>query len=199
MTKHLREPLHGTRFLMAETAFNRLPTAQAEIAVMGRSNVGKSSLLCALTNNWKLARVSKTPGATRGINVYEVRTEKWLVDLPGYGYAVGPKRERDYWLEMIGSYLSQRPALKRVYVLIDAEVGVGVMDLKTVNWLDEKKIPFRLVATKTDKIGRQHHAAQRARIATAIGTEPNDIFWVTSKEGYGLEALQKDIQIMLGL
>jgi GTP-binding protein len=195
----MKEPLHGARFLMAETAHERLPASQGEVAVLGRSNVGKSSLLCALTNNWKLARVSKTPGATRGIHIYEVRPEKWLVDLPGYGYAVGAPREKNYWMEMISRYVTERPSLKRVYVLVDAQVGVSTSDAELVGWLIQNKVPFRLVGTKTDKIGRQHHAAQRAKMADALGTYPEEVFWVTAKEGYGLPALEKDIVLMLAL
>lgn len=189
----MREPLHAAKFLLAETAHERLPMSETEVAFVGRSNVGKSSLLCALTNNWKLARVSKTPGATRGINVYEVRPGRWLVDLPGYGYAVGPKRAHDYWPEMIGKYLSERAMMKRVYVLLDAEVGATPNDVALVKWLGEQKIPFRLVGTKTDRVGRHKHATHREKIAKTLGVKPLDVHWVTAKDGYGVATLQQDV------
>ncbi len=189
----MKEPLHGARFLMAETAHERLPTSKTEVAFVGRSNSGKSSLLCAITNNWKLARVSKTPGATRAINVYEVKPERWIVDLPGYGYAVGAARERNYWPEMIGRYLGERPTLKRVYVLVDSEVGAGKIDESLVHWLNEQQVPYRIVGTKTDKIGRQKHAAQRTKIAGDLGQDPKEIHWVTAKKDFGITALQQDI------
>lgn len=194
----MKEILHGARFLMAETAQSRLPDAQAEVSFVGRSNVGKSALLCALTNNWKLARVSKTPGATRAINVYEVRPGRWLVDLPGYGYAVGPARARNYWPEMISSYLAERPTMKRVYVLIDAEVGASAMDVELIGWLNEKQISYQLVGTKIDKIGRQKHATQRARIGAALGCDAGDMLWVSAKEGQGLSDVRHDILAKLG-
>jgi GTP-binding protein len=189
----MKEPLHGARFLLAETAHERLPVSETEVSFVGRSNVGKSSLICGLTNNWKLARVSKTPGATRAINVYEVKPNRWLVDLPGYGYAVGSVRARHYWPEMIGRYLTERSVMKRVYVLIDAEIGAGPIDTELVGWIKDKGIPFRLVATKADKIGRQKHATQRERIAKNLGVEPVDILFVSTKNNQGMMALQKDV------
>ena len=194
-----KEPLHNARFLMAETAHERLPVSEAEVAFVGRSNVGKSSLLNALANNWTLARVSKTPGATRGINVYEVRPGKWLVDLPGYGYAVGPARERDYWPEMIGKYLSERSMMKCVYVLIDGEIGAGPIDVSLTRWLADNDVPYRLVGTKTDRLGRHKHATQRASIAAKLGGTPEEIFWLTAKDGFGVTGLQQDVIKQLGL
>ncbi len=195
----MKEPLHGARFLMAETAHDRLPVGDAEVAFIGRSNVGKSSLLCAITNNWKLARVSKTPGATRAINVFEVKPGRWIVDLPGYGYAVGPKRARDYWPEMIGRYLTERAVMKRVYVLVDTEIGAGKIDTELVKWLIEKHVPYKIVATKADKLGRQHHGTQRERIATALGGVPSDVLLVSTQTKQNIDLLKKDVVAELGL
>lgn len=195
----MKEPLHGTRFLMAETAHERLPVSQAEVAFVGRSNAGKSSLLCALTNNWKLARVSKTPGATRAIHIYEAKPGLWLVDLPGYGYAVGSARERNYWPEMIGRYLGERATLKRVYVLVDSEVGAGPLDRSLVDWLTERGVPFRVVGTKTDKIGRQKHQSQKQKIIADLGLDSDGIHWVTAKKDFGITALQNEVIQELGL
>ena len=191
--------LRGARFLMAETAHDRLPQSEAEVAFVGRSNVGKSSLLCAVTQNAKLARVSKTPGLTRAINIFETKPGRWLVDLPGYGYAVGPAKERNYWPEMIGRYLSERAAMKCAYVLIDAEVMATRLDTTLVGWLKQRNVPYKIVATKTDKFGRDKHGKHRRLIATALGASETDLFWVSAKEGFGLEDLQRDIARELGL
>ena len=195
----MKEPLHGAKFLMSETAHERLPMSEAEVAFVGRSNVGKSSLLNALTNNWKLARVSKTPGATRGINIYEVRPGRWLVDLPGYGYAVGRERERGYWPEMISRYLAERAMMKRVYVLLDAEVGATQNDVELVTWLKDKKIPYALVGTKTDRVGRHKHATHREKIAKALGADPKSVLWLTAKDGFGVASLQQAVIKELGI
>ena len=192
--------LRNAKFLLAETAHDRLPmTSESEVAFVGRSNVGKSSLICALTMNSKLARVSKTPGLTRAINVFEAKPGKWIVDLPGYGYAVGPKRAINYWPEMIGRYLSERAMMKRVYVLIDSDVGATKLDVGLVEWLNEKKVPYKIVGTKTDRVGRDKHATHRQKIATALGVLPADMLWVSSKEGFGVQALQTDVVAELGL
>jgi GTP-binding protein len=195
----MNDALHAAKFLMAETAHDRLPMSEVEVSFVGRSNVGKSSLICAVTQNNKLARVSKTPGLTRAINVFETKPGRWVVDLPGYGYAVGPIKERNYWPEMIGRYLSERAMMKCVYVLIDSEVGATKLDIGLIEWLNEKKVPYKIVATKTDKFGRDKHAKHRQAIGVALGVAPADIFWVSSKEGYGIQDLQRDVARILGL
>jgi ribosome biogenesis GTP-binding protein YsxC/EngB len=121
----MKEPLRQTKFLIAETDPMRVYPAQAEVALVGRSNVGKSSTLCALCDNKTLARVSKMPGRTRGINVFEAVKGRWIVDLPGYGFAMGPQKEREYWPKMIGNYLSGRKSMALVLVLVDGELGIG--------------------------------------------------------------------------
>ena len=195
----MKEPLHGARFLLAETAHERLPVPEREVAFIGRSNVGKSSLICALTDNWKLARVSKTPGQTRAINVYEARRDRWMVDLPGYGYAVGPARQRHYWPEMIGRYLSERATLARVYVVLDAETGPGDIDLSMLSWLAEKNIPHRAVGAKTDKVGGSRLGHRRAQIAAEIGRPAEELFFLSAKSGLGVPALRQDVIAALGL
>src|SRR5471032_3263828 len=101
----MKQDLHGTHYLLTETDPRLLAPASAEVAFVGRSNSGKSSVLNAICNQTKLARVSQTPGRTRTINVYETGHHAWLVDLPGYGYATGPASSREGWREMIEGYL----------------------------------------------------------------------------------------------
>ena len=108
------------QFLKSVDAPQKLDDSQAEVAFVGRSNVGKSSLLNAICGNRKIARFSKTPGRTRSINIFSVINDKWIVDLPGYGFAASvSKKERNGWQRMIELYLSGRPMLKAVFVLVD--------------------------------------------------------------------------------
>ena len=114
------------RFLTSASRLQQLGEREVELAVVGRSNVGKSSLINALAHRKKLAKTSKTPGATQLINVYEFGREdsgQWLVDLPGYGFAKAPKRELERWRKMIEEYLTESPTLGAVLVLIDGAVG----------------------------------------------------------------------------
>src|SRR4051794_18353285 len=123
-------------YLLTEVDPARVPLCVAEAAFVGRSNVGKSSLLNALCGGRKnLARVSQTPGRTRTINVFAAG-DLWLVDLPGYGYAVGPESERKAWRGMIEGYLTSRVSLRCVYALVDAEVGPTALDLQLLEWME---------------------------------------------------------------
>lgn len=122
-----------------------------EVALIGRSNVGKSSLLNLLVQRHDLAKVSSTPGKTRQLNFFLIN-EKWgLVDLPGYGFAVGPKSERADFNVLVGDYLERRENLRHVYVLIDSRLTPQAIDLDFLSWLAATERPFSLIFTKTDK------------------------------------------------
>lgn len=123
-----------------------------EYAFIGRSNVGKSSLINMLTGRNSLAHVSKKPGKTQMINFFEVAEEWYLVDLPGYGYAKISKKKRREWEMMIEGYLQHRTTLACVLLLIDANIPAQKIDLEFMNWLGHKQIPFVLVYTKTDRL-----------------------------------------------
>ncbi len=122
-----------------------------EFAFIGRSNVGKSSLVNLLTDRRELARISNTPGKTQHLNYYLIDERWYLVDLPGYGYAKVSKKERRKWQQMIEHYLKARPTLASAFVLIDSHVSPQRIDLEFCNWLGEKQVPFVLVFTKTDR------------------------------------------------
>lgn len=128
------------------------PPDQPEFAFIGRSNVGKSSLLNLLTGRKDLARVSGSPGHTKLVNFFGVDNRWRLVDLPGYGYAKGSKQERERFQEMIAEYLSGRMNLACLFILIDSRHPPQAIDLDFVAWVIEGGIPFRLVFTKTDKV-----------------------------------------------
>lgn len=123
-----------------------------EYAFIGRSNVGKSSLINMLCNYKGLAKVSNTPGKTQTINYFRVDSTWHLVDLPGYGYAKISKKMREKWEDMIERYLITRPQLQCVFVLIDSRHSLQKIDLEFVNWMGDRRVPFVIVYTKTDKL-----------------------------------------------
>jgi len=143
-------------------------TSYREVAFVGRSNVGKSSLLNTLANNFKLARVSSEPGKTRSINFFLVDGKFFLVDLPGYGFAKVPFSEQKRWRELIESYLTGRDTLKRVFLLVDSRVGPTEKDLQMKEWLDFYSIPYTVVATKVDKLKKKERASLEKRLKEAF-------------------------------
>ncbi len=142
------------RFELSATSLDGCPqTERPEFAFIGRSNVGKSSLINFLCNQNGLARVSSTPGRTREINFFSINDDNWsLVDLPGYGYAKASKSDRRLFSQFISEYLVERPNLFCAFVLIDARHPPQKIDEEFIQWLIENQVPFALVFTKTDKV-----------------------------------------------
>lgn len=126
-------------------------SAFPEFAFIGRSNVGKSSMINMLTGQKDLAKVSATPGKTRMINFFLINNNWHLIDLPGYGYAKVAKRERTEFSEAIASYMEDRPNLRWVFILIDSRLTPQAIDLEFIQWVSERQIPFSLIFTKADK------------------------------------------------
>ncbi|MCL4155838.1 UNVERIFIED_CONTAM: hypothetical protein GTU68_054365 [Idotea baltica] len=124
----------------------------AQFAFIGRSNVGKSSLINMLCERKALARVSNTPGKTQHLNFYKINENWYLVDLPGYGYAQTSKKNRSIFSKMIESYLRDGENVKCIFVLIDANIPPQAIDVEFINWLGEKAVPFVIVYTKTDRL-----------------------------------------------
>ncbi|MCD8528848.1 MAG: ribosome biogenesis GTP-binding protein YihA/YsxC [Chitinophagales bacterium] len=122
-----------------------------EYAFIGRSNVGKSSLINMLTKRNSLAKISNTPGKTQCINFFEIDTAWHLVDLPGYGYAKTSKKNRETWFQFTKAYLDKRAQLVNTFLLIDARIEPQKIDIDFANWMGEKGIPFALIFTKNDK------------------------------------------------
>lgn len=142
-----------------------------EVAVVGRSNVGKSSLLNRLTGVKKLALVSKKPGRTQLINFFRVEDDFYLVDLPGYGFAKVPDRVRKNWEALISSYLFDRRTLKLALLLVDMRRDPMTSDLRVRDLLTEAQVPLVVVATKADKLSGNQRSRQMAKLADSFGTE----------------------------
>jgi GTP-binding protein len=179
------------KFVSSATRAAQLPDSPAEVAFVGRSNVGKSSLINALANQRQLARVSNTPGRTQLINIFRHEAGGTLVDLPGYGYAKVPGRIRNDWRQMIEGYLLHRGPLEMVFVLVDGEIGPTPLDQQMLDWLRDNAVPHTVVATKTDKVKSSQRPRRRRELAQGCDLEPGDIVWVSAAKGTNLDQLRK--------
>ncbi len=158
-----------TLYLGGAVAMEGYPQTQLpEIAMLGRSNVGKSSLINAMANRKNLAHTSGTPGKTRLINFYKIDNKFVLVDLPGYGYAKVSKQERERWRTMIDLYLHQRPHLCGLIQLVDMRHAPSELDLQMYRWVKQRGLPFIVVATKSDKVKRSQKAKHKKDIRLTL-------------------------------
>jgi GTP-binding protein len=186
-----------TDFLKGVVAMSGLPEAdRPEICFAGRSNVGKSSLLNALTGRKGLARASNTPGRTQEINFFTLGDSHYLVDLPGYGYANAPLAVVEKWQRLLKSYLSGRQSLRRAFVLIDSRHGAKAVDEEIMTLLDRAAVTFQVVMTKADKVKEADRQkaldVTRAALAKHPAAYPEMIV-TSSEKGDGLETLRSII------
>lgn len=185
-------------FVRSATSLRDLPASTAEVAVVGRSNVGKSSLINALAGRRSLALVSKTPGRTRLLNLYQLEREPGsLMDLPGYGYGSVSKQTRAAWPAMIEEYLLGRENLAMVLVLVDGEIGPTKLDASMLEWLAANNCPHSVVATKYDKVKPSQRFRRQRDLAAACGLEPDQAVWVSAHKGTGIDRLRDVVRLWL--
>jgi GTP-binding protein len=177
-------------FVQSAEDVSDLPPSVAEVAFVGRSNVGKSSLINALANHRQLAHVSKTPGRTRLLNLFSLRSGGTIMDLPGYGFAKAPPKERAGWQRMIEGYLLDRESLVMVGVLVDGEVGPTSLDVQMLEWLRAYGIPHTVIATKHDKVKSSARNKRRKELAVKCHLEPGDVVWVSASKGTNIPKLR---------
>lgn len=184
-------------FVISADRVEGLPQSEAEVAVVGRSNVGKSSLVNALAKQKNLARVSNTPGRTRLLNLFALDGGGSLTDLPGYGYASASKAMRASWQVMVQRYLLEREGLTMVMVLVDGAIGPTELDAEMLDWLRANGVPHTVVATKHDKVKSSRRSRRVREVATGCDLEPGDIVWVSAEKGTGIDRLRSLILIWL--
>lgn len=204
----MASPLKLT-FVESASRAKTLPDSPVEVAFVGRSNVGKSSLINACANRKQLARVSNTPGRTQLINMFSLDEGAGsrkrpsnaaagedadllgtVVDLPGYGYAKASKSIRNDWPAMIEGYLLEREELVMIFVLVDGAIGPTKLDEQMLGWLRENMLPHTVVATKHDKVKSSKRATRKKEVAAGCQLDPGDVVWVSSTKGDGIDRLR---------
>ncbi len=209
--EHTTEQIEAGRLLFARPfsfvkgciRIDDLPPATGiEIAFAGRSNVGKSSLINALTGRVSLARTSNTPGRTQELNIFVADAAPLtIVDMPGYGFAEAPKPKVMAWTRLIHAYLTGRPNLRRVYVLVDARHGPKANDLSLMNELDKAAVSYQIVLTKADKPSSAERDKAIAKTEQTIAKRPAahpDLIVTSSEKGNGIAELRAEIAAFVG-
>ena len=188
-------------FLKGVVAMDGLPGAdRIEICFAGRSNAGKSSLINALTNRKGLARASNTPGRTQEINFFELGEERYLVDLPGYGYANAPVSIVEKWQRLLKNYLSGRPNLRRAFVLIDSRHGIKPVDEEIMQLMNRSALAFQVVLTKIDKIKEHELEKTLLQVREKLSKHPAafpELVTTSSEKGEGIQTLRAVISDLI--
>ena len=190
-----------TVFIKGVVAMSGLPLDdRIEVCFAGRSNVGKSSLINALTGHKALARTSNTPGRTQEINFFSQAEKYYLVDLPGYGYASAPLYIVEKWQRLLRQYVSGRQSLRRAFVLIDSRHGIKGVDKKLLSILDSSAVTFQAVLTKADKIKENERLQIIDHVSNALQSHPAafpEILLTSSQKGWGIPTLRSAIATLI--
>lgn len=185
--------IKDAKFVISNTDYRKGPSdGKPEYAFIGRSNVGKSSLINMLTNRKGLAMTSSTPGKTQLINHFIINDEWYLVDLPGYGYARRGKEGREQIRGIIDSYIKNREELTCLFVLLDCRHEPQKIDLEFINWLGEEEVPFAIIFTKTDKLGKNKLTENTSSYLNKLKEtweELPPVFYTSSEHRLGGEAI----------
>ena len=187
------------RFHLAVEDVADLPHSPAEVAVIGRSNVGKSTVVNAIAGSSKLARTSKTPGRTRQLICFTTPAGATLIDLPGYGYAKVSASDRRAWERRLQRYLTQREPLVRTLLLIDGEIGPTERDRDMLAWLRAEDVAFTIVATKHDKVTSSRRERRKRDLAAGCEVERGEVLWVSAERGVNVDRLRAHVAELLGL
>jgi len=208
---HVSSPLQLT-FVESASRARTLPRSPVEVAFVGRSNVGKSSLINAIANRKQLARVSNTPGRTQLINLFRLDEGKMqraggkdhqhlaeepvgtVVDLPGYGFAKTAKSVKGDWPAMIEGYILEREELVMVFVLVDGAIGPTKLDAQMLDWLRYNTIPHTVVATKLDKVKSSKRATRKKELAAGCMLDPGDVLWASATKGDGIDRIRSVVR-----
>jgi GTP-binding protein len=184
----------SAEFIKSATKPSEYPPGKIpEIAIAGKSNVGKSSLINTLVNRKNLARTSSQPGRTQTINFFRVNGEISLADLPGYGYAKAPLEVREGWKPMVESYLQTREEICLVILILDARRGASPDDLNLLDWLDYHQIPSLIVYTKADKLSQMERARQERNLSADPLLANRPVLFFSAVTGEGKDELWKQI------
>ena len=187
----------GTEFLKGVVAMDGLPPDdRMEVCFAGRSNVGKSSLINAVTGRKALARASNTPGRTQEINYFTLADSHYLVDLPGYGYANAPLAVVEKWQRLLKAYLAGRASLRRAFVLIDSRHGVKTVDEEIMKLLDTSAVTFQVILTKADKVKDKDRTKVLTQVRGALAKHPAaypELMVTSSEKGWGIPTLRATI------
>ena len=185
------------KFMLSVADLEQLPPPDRnEVAFLGRSNVGKSSLLNALFSRRDIAKTSSTPGRTQQLNYFDFLGKMYLVDLPGYGYAKAPLKEVERWQKVLRMYLRGRPNLRRVFLLIDSRTGLKTSDEEMMKELDTNAVAYQIVLTKTDKISALECTKTAESIERALEKHPAahvSILKTSSEKKMGLSEVRAEI------
>ncbi|WP_188357417.1 ribosome biogenesis GTP-binding protein YihA/YsxC [Leuconostoc falkenbergense] len=192
--------VHNVEMVMSAVSATQYPTdGKPEIALVGRSNVGKSSLTNTLINRKNFARTSSQPGKTQTLNFYNVEDQLYFVDVPGYGYAKVSKKQREAFGHMIEEYITSRKQLRGVISLVDARHDPSDDDISMYEWLHYYNIPILVVATKSDKISRSRFNKYKSNIKRTLGfdEEDSDFQFFSSETKYGKDEVWQWIEAHL--